>query len=720
VPKEPTKWRTRIYWSAVALVFLLFFIGCFHAVANYWQWGHNGFNGAAFSQAARNSLRFDLLPQTPYYAGLTPPGPNHWYTDHPMMLHLHLITFQGIFGYSEGVNRLVPALYSFLALLVLFFLVVRLAGKAAALIAACIYTLTPLNLIFANMINHEQGSIFWCLLFLYAYCRWHQTGLWRHTVLALVSITFAAQFDWPAYYLAFLVALHALATGIRRHPGWFRWRPEYTWLAVFSGVVLVNFFGFFLWIHLTRGGLEHMLGVFSWRSESQGGYLPVLFERALDLRGVILLGLLGAWILYTIDRLAHRKLGLIDLVPALFLFTQLIHSAVFQQAGRIHSYWTYYLGPVFAIGGAIALCEAWKGLKPVLRPVALAAAAVLLIFQAQFAWRQLSCAVSTGHGAYVQDYHDQHAEMMWARELNRIFGRDGVHYRIHFSVQRMRLEFTHTLDAPHNHQPGLNLPRPAGRIRHPVLLVDLNRLPNRQNAAGALSQLMEKHRTFVWDRRLVAIDAGNPAGEVNAYISRPKPASIFHRWLVNPDQPPIEWILDPDPEAVAALFQKQAAPHFSRQRGGRGGGGFRWMCTPGQVIDQLSGQTADTKTHPMVSAIQPTCRDRRTPPVLAPLVGPWLGRVHSGSSRTVACDNGETPVGVYGHAGALVDGIGLLCAGRSGLIGTSGGSGFEQRCPPGSVLTGLTGRATKHIHAVGIICSDYSKPPPTNTAAPGL
>jgi hypothetical protein len=440
---------------------------------------------------------------------------------------------------------------------------------------------------------------------------------------------------------------------------------------------------------------------------------------------VILIGLLGAWILFAFDRAIRRRLGLIDLIPVLFFLTQLIHSTVFQQAGRIHSYWTYYLGPAYAVGGAIALREAWRGLKPVLRPIALATAAALLIFQAQFACRQLRWGFSTGNGSYVQDYHDQHAEMMWARELNRIFDRDSVHYCIHSSVQRTRLEFTHTLDAPHNYQPGLNLPRPSSRIRHPVLLVDLNRLPDRQNSAAALSRLKDKHGAFVWDRRFVAIDGGAAAAGTTAVISRRQPPSPFWRWLVNPDRPPIEWVPDPDPETVASLFERQPAPYVSSQRGGRGGGGFRWTCTRGQVIDRFSGQTEGTRTHPMVSALKPTCVDHGAEPILAPVVGPWLGRVRSTPARTVACRPGEQPVGIYGSAGALVDGLGLLCARgtdviRSDLIGTPGGSGFEQRCPAGSVLTGLTGRATRHLHAVGIVCSDYSNPPPSATAAPGL
>jgi hypothetical protein len=279
----------------------------------------------------------------------------------------------------------------------------------------------------------------------------------------------------------------------------------------------------------------------------------------------------------------------------------------------------------------------------------------------------------------------------------------------------MRLEFTHTLDAPHNHQPGLHLPRTS------VLLVDLNRLSNRKRSLEALRRLVEKHRTYVWDRRLVAVDGGSSAGGIEAYVSRSTATSIFWRWLVNPDHPPIEWIPDPDPDAVAALFEERPDPHRSRQRGGRGGGGFSWICSPGQVIGRLEGQSDGTKTHPMVSALQPTCFDKSENPVLAPLTGPWLGRVRPASSRTIECKPGETPLGVYGHAGALVDGIGLLCSGgRSELIGTPGGSGFELRCPKGFVLAGLTGRATRHIHAVGIVCQDYSKPPPTATAEPGL
>ena len=74
----------------------MFFAVCLHGVANVWAWGHNGFNGAAFAQAARNSIRFGVLGQAQYYTGLEPPSPEMMYTHHPMMLHFHLLALYQI------------------------------------------------------------------------------------------------------------------------------------------------------------------------------------------------------------------------------------------------------------------------------------------------------------------------------------------------------------------------------------------------------------------------------------------------------------------------------------------------------------------------------------------------------------------------------------------------------------------------------------------------
>ncbi|MCA9565888.1 MAG: hypothetical protein KC561_20465, partial [Myxococcales bacterium] len=114
LPKPPERLMRYLYWGAVGLVTFVWFLGCFHGIANFWQWGHDGFNGAAFAHAARNSIRFGIAGQVQYYMGLEAPGVEMVYTHHPMMLHFHLMTLFRLFGYSEWVARLTPAVYSFL------------------------------------------------------------------------------------------------------------------------------------------------------------------------------------------------------------------------------------------------------------------------------------------------------------------------------------------------------------------------------------------------------------------------------------------------------------------------------------------------------------------------------------------------------------------------------------------------------------------------------
>ena len=98
------------------------------------------------------------------------------YTHHPQLLHFHLIGVYELFGFREWAGRLIPALYSFFSLILLFSMVRKFWGRMPALIAVVIYVLTPVNLIFPNMINHEQGGIFWCLAMVFMYIRWLQTG----------------------------------------------------------------------------------------------------------------------------------------------------------------------------------------------------------------------------------------------------------------------------------------------------------------------------------------------------------------------------------------------------------------------------------------------------------------------------------------------------------------------------------------------------------------
>jgi 4-amino-4-deoxy-L-arabinose transferase-like glycosyltransferase len=430
--------RRAAYSVAVAIVFLAYFGACFHGIANYWQWGHNGYNGAAFSNGARNSPRFGVVGQAIYYQGTEPPKAQHMATSHPQMLHYHLVGSYALFGFHEWAGRLVPAFYSVLTLALLFHVARRLWGPAVALVGITVYALTPMHLVFANMIDHEQGGIFWTLCLVWFYVCWFQSLRRRYLLLCLVAVTMAMQFDWPAYYVAFFVAVHALIAGLARRPGWLRWRPEYTFVVVFSIVVLANFGGFFAWIAATRGGLSEMVTSFRGRTGSPPDYASFVWMFTRDLRGYVAVGLLAAWLGVFVTRVVRRRAQVRDLVPSAFVFAQLISSLVFKDAGRVHSYWTYYLGPAIALGGADALvtfARLWVGAAkrwpkvPRFAPalMVLLVGAPLFAHQARFAWVQLGWGFAFGSGAYIQPYTDQFEEIMWVKEVAKRFDRTSVH-----------------------------------------------------------------------------------------------------------------------------------------------------------------------------------------------------------------------------------------------------------------------------------------------------
>jgi hypothetical protein len=357
--------RVTLYWAFAASLVFVFLGACLYEIGAVWAWGHNGYNGAAFVQAARNSLRFGVVGQAQYYMGLEPPAPSLLYTHHPMLLHAHLVLNMALAGASEAAARSVPAAYSLLNLLMIFAFGRRFIGRAEGLIAAAIFVITPINLICANMINHEQGGIFWCLAMLYAYLCWYEQPRRRYAAALLGATTLAAQFDWPAYYIAFFMAVHMGYHGLKSFVAQLKrghraWPAQWTLLIVFSCVVLTNFFGFFAWIIHTRGSFDDMMHAFSQRSSEPKGYWTQLWVRGQDIHGPHLLALLALWLPWSITRVARGRASSGELALWLFLIAQMIHSTVFKQAGFVHSYWVYYLSPAIAFGGAILLADLWR------------------------------------------------------------------------------------------------------------------------------------------------------------------------------------------------------------------------------------------------------------------------------------------------------------------------------------------------------------------------
>ena len=749
------------YRAAVTVVMAVFLAICLHAVANYWQWGHNGYNSASYAQAARNTLRFGIMGQAKYHTGLKPPRPEDIFTHHPMMIHLHLVTVFKFFGYSELAGRLIPAIYSFLSMVLLFIFVRRYWGRAMALAGITAYALIPLNLIFANMIDHEQGSIFWTLAFLYAYTRWFESRQWSWFALTMLATSVSLHFGWPGYFVALVVVIHAYVSGRLKHKTFLGWRLEYTFSLAYSVVVLVNFYLFYLFIVGTRGSFDEMMVMFRFRTESPGGYWGHLWDMSMDLQGPIFLALLCLWVPYFIVRVARWKVHLGDLLPLSFLFAQIVQSTLFKQAGHIHSYWTYHAGPVLAVGGAAVVLgfarlivglhrskvvQRFASRSRVVVPnfrgavlrwgTAIAIVAALGIAQAAFTYKKFWWGVNQGHASYKHDYNDQFMEIEWVKDVTKRYNRTNARFYLPKN-NPWRIEWQVYLDAPFiqmssSAKPPARLLRRSKRNR--IFLFDLAWEKN----LGAVSKLVARRPTIVWDRRFVLVNASVPKRTLEAYIHVNKPNPFLRRWFVNPNHPPIAWKPDPNLSAVKALFQVTVEVEKEMSFGGQGGKREQLDCLPGTILQGFEISMAKWGTIDHVGGVKLYCR-RLEGKGLEHLQKPgdrhyWtenLGAKGEGKDKVrITCNDDEAVIGIFGRSGKLPDAIGIICMKvtavgdskakggvalkvgkhkRSRLVGGDGGGRFNFKCPPGTLGWGFLGRVGSVIDAFGISCARINR-----------
>lgn len=548
----------RLLRAACWAVLLIWTGACLHGLLDLFLWGHDGFNGAAFLQAARNSLRFGVAGQALYHTGIEPPASADIYTRHPPLLHLHLIAAFAALGVSEWAGRLVPALYSIATGILLMRVARRWQGEAAALAAVVLYALVPLHLIYANMIDHEQGGIFWSLAACHLYLRWLEAPRRGLAVATLASVIASVQFDWPGYTIAFTLFVHALWSALRVERVRERRRVLARFAAALAATVGLCLLAFLGWAIATSGGLDDLLGGFARRTALPARYAHRLAARALDLYGILPLGLLGLWGIDVARRAWRGRLLRADLVPGAFAAAQLVHSVVFPNAGYHHAYWTFYAGPAIALGGgriAVSLLDRLRSGVTRLAAAnaegarvagAVAAGLVLLLavaMQARFAADQMRWGYATGRASYEADYDDQYLDHLWARALAERYGRKAV-YLVHPSAER-RIHFHFYLDA--RHRPWLDLetdlpPRRRGALR-PVLLVDLEGLGDAER--DALARLARRHPTRVWQQRFVAIESWREQRWLEGYTAVETEPPWWWPWLVSELHPPTHWRRDP-------------------------------------------------------------------------------------------------------------------------------------------------------------------------------
>jgi len=705
---------------------LLVLLGAFlfaREIGNDFLWGHDGGNGAPYWYGAENALRFRTLAHLKggFGAAEVPA-----YTHHPPLLHLHLVASRLLFGRGEWAGRLVPFGYGVATLILLYRTARRWWSPAFALVALALYLAVPLHLIFASMIDHEQGAIFWTLaaaslaieMSVHPIERRGARAVRRLTSGLAIATLMALGWAWASYcVLGVLGAILSVQWLRAPRTSPFRRRLRRV-LAVLASAAAVSAAVFVLVIVLSNVPLAEQRAAFSHRVATPEGYVGAMFERATnDLYGPAMLGLSAAGLVRLVRRVLGARTRTRDALAASFVLGQALLSWLFPNAGLNHAYWTFTIGvglALLAADAALAFARwAARGRRRALLIVGTAAGLLVL---GGFALARQSWGLETGHAAYAPaPFDDQFEEVQAARWLCARFGSD-VSYLL---SERMpvREEVFYYLDAPSRR--GSITARwadgPGGRpcrARVCVVVADLRRESD-DASRTALRALTASHPTILLARHLVAIDlaASGPAA-LESVLLETSTSGPLYAWFVNGRHGPSRWVADPQPTAARDLLPRAGVVEIESIKEGRA----TWeRCSPGAVVTAIER----TPREGAPAGLRAVCRREGEPGDAAGdgAVTRWLGA--DGPASVAACPAGEAVVGLAfpsgGSAGwsaarPVLAELSVLCS-QGGTPPSAGA--YVLRCAPGGRAVGLgvrsaetraEGGSVAGITGVGLAC----------------
>jgi hypothetical protein len=275
------------------------------------------------------------------------------YAHHPALYTILVGLSLKTFGLHEWAVRLVPLVFSMLALFATWRFVARWFGQRAALFAAALLACVP-YLAWYGMLAWTEGALIWIAMGqLGAYARWLEERRPRFLVEAALWQLLAGLFDWSGAFLLLGIGLHALVFRVRR----------LGLRACLPLLVLPLAFGVAALVHAV-----HMRGVMSAseRLHDTKGTLalvttfPTSFGFWLDLQVRFAWRFLGApaFVLAGIGALralflaVHRRLGVRDALVLVALVPGLCYVGLFPQRSINHDFFLMLSLPGIAILGA--------------------------------------------------------------------------------------------------------------------------------------------------------------------------------------------------------------------------------------------------------------------------------------------------------------------------------------------------------------------------------
>lgn len=383
-----------------ALVFALAIVLLTINVATPWHSTHED-NGLLFESAAINHIRYGLgftkgqdffdssvnpLVMTPtdfhpqgvsdaqefqyFLTGDTRP---YLYGHHPALLGLTVAGSLLLFGFHFWAVRLVPIVFTLLALLLFYRLTTLLFDQRVGAFASALFITFPIAAYYGRDVSHEAPTLCCEVGMALCYVLWRRSGCNGWLVGVAGCVALGGMYGWPMLFFAWI--LFALDSIVQRRIHWRLALATAGLSALVFGLVMTQI----AWV--SGWSIETLDAVFLMRTAATPPLVwlkEVLQHNLLDF-GLwtwlaALPALLAVW--RRIQRDGQREhltparlvarwfraggLSLRAQVMALFALGGIAHILVFREGAYVHDYWQFYLIPFYAMAcgwGGVALAR---------------------------------------------------------------------------------------------------------------------------------------------------------------------------------------------------------------------------------------------------------------------------------------------------------------------------------------------------------------------------
>lgn len=286
-------------------------------------------------------------------------------------------------GYTR---RLVPVLFSATSLLAVARLTRRVTSPQAGLFAATCFALTPAQLYYGKMPNHEPPAL--CALLVAACCfwEWKVRGKRNMFVFGVLALAFGCLCAWPAYLFA-----AALLVGMARE----RETGRAKLVAITAAAAVPALLILVQMRSVRADAYQDLLGALIARSGietvSLGDWLVRIWDHCVKLLSPVGLALLALVPLaYLPRRQAVVPPGLTRYILFPLAVAALGNLFLFREGSFTHEYYCFYLSGLLALGAGLLFHHV---LGSVNRPIRLSLAGLVLATMALHAlgaWRSLN------------------------------------------------------------------------------------------------------------------------------------------------------------------------------------------------------------------------------------------------------------------------------------------------------------------------------------------